>query len=102
MCVCVCVCVCVWAHAQSCLTLCDPMGGSPPGFSIHGISQARILEWVPFPPPGDKVISLIFNFLGKFYIHSDYDSSKHPHTCAMFVYTHTVLDKHTLSYLRAF
>ena len=32
--------------AQSCLTLCDPMDCSPPGFSVHGILQARILEWV--------------------------------------------------------
>ena len=31
---------------QSCLTLCDPMDCSPPGFSVHGIHQARILEWV--------------------------------------------------------
>ena len=30
---------------QSCLTLCDPIGGSPPGFSVHGIFQARVLEW---------------------------------------------------------
>ena len=29
-----------------CLTLCDPMGCSPPGSSVHGISQARIMEWV--------------------------------------------------------
>ena len=32
--------------AQSCPTLCDPMDCSPPGSSIHGILQARILEWV--------------------------------------------------------
>ena len=32
--------------AQSCPTLCDPMDCSPPGFSVRGISQARILEWV--------------------------------------------------------
>ena len=32
--------------AQSCLTLCDPVDCSPPGSSIHGILQARILEWV--------------------------------------------------------
>ena len=32
--------------AQLCLTLCNPLDYSPPGFSIHGISQARILEWV--------------------------------------------------------
>ena len=31
---------------QSCLTLCDPMECSPPGFSVHGILQARTLEWV--------------------------------------------------------
>ena len=30
---------------QSCLTLCNPMDYSLPGSSIHGISQARILEW---------------------------------------------------------
>ena len=31
---------------QSCLTLCDPIDGSPPGSSVLGIVQARILEWV--------------------------------------------------------
>ena len=31
---------------QLCATLCDPMDGSPPGFSVHGILQARTLEWV--------------------------------------------------------
>ena len=31
---------------QLCLTLCTPMDCSPPGSSVHGISQARILEWV--------------------------------------------------------
>ena len=30
---------------QSCSTLCDPMDCSPPGSSVHGILQARILEW---------------------------------------------------------
>ena len=30
---------------QSCLTLCDPIDGSPPGPSVHGIFQARVLEW---------------------------------------------------------
>ena len=32
--------------SQSCLTLCDPMNCCPPGSSVHGILQARILEWV--------------------------------------------------------
>ena len=31
---------------QSCLTLCDPINGSPLGSSVPGILQARILEWV--------------------------------------------------------
>ena len=68
--VCVCVCVCVYSYiylnhfavqqkltlyinyesesevAQSCPTLCDPMDYSLPGSSVHGIFQARILEWV--------------------------------------------------------
>ena len=31
---------------QSCLTLCDPIGGSPPGCPVPGILQARTLAWV--------------------------------------------------------
>ena len=38
--------VCVWLVAQSCLTLCDPMDCNLPASSVHGISQARILEWI--------------------------------------------------------
>ena len=34
---------------QLCPTPCDPMDCSPPGFSVHGILQARILEWVAIP-----------------------------------------------------
>ena len=88
MCVCMCVyvymCVCLYVHvcvymcvcvytvhtdihtmehrcclvAESCLTLCIPMDCIPPGSSVHGISQARILEWVTIffsrdlPDPG--------------------------------------------------
>ena len=36
----------VSATAQSCLTLCDPIDCNLPGSSVHGIFQARILEWV--------------------------------------------------------
>ena len=35
--------------AQWCPTLCDPMGYSLPGSSVHGILQARTLEWVAMP-----------------------------------------------------
>ena len=44
----VCVCVCVLV-AQSCLTLCDSTDCSSPGFSVRGILQARIVEWVAIP-----------------------------------------------------
>ena len=33
--------------------LCDSVHCSPPGFSVHEILQARILEWFPFPVPED-------------------------------------------------
>ena len=44
--------ICIYMYAaaaakslQSCPTLCDPIDGSPPGSSIHGIFQGRVLEW---------------------------------------------------------
>ena len=41
------LCTCVHAKSlQSCPTLCDPMDCSPPGSSVHGILQTKILEWV--------------------------------------------------------
>ena len=59
---------------QLCPTLCEPMDYSPPGSSVHGILQARILEWVLYPPPGDlpdpgiKPMSLISPALvGRFF-----------------------------------
>ena len=64
--------------AQSCPTLSDPIGCSLPGSSVHGILQARILEWVTIsfsrdPDPGFKSkspalqsISLLSEPPGKF------------------------------------
>ena len=54
---------------QSCPTLCDPMGCSPPGSSVQGIRQARILEEVAISssrvssPPRDKPNSLMLPVL---------------------------------------
>ena len=42
----ICVCTSESEAAQSCPTLCDPVDYSPPGSSIHGILQARMLKWV--------------------------------------------------------
>ena len=39
--------------AKLCLTLCDPTDCSPPDSSVHGILQARVLEWLACPPPDD-------------------------------------------------
>ena len=53
------VCVCA-KLLQSCLTLCNSVGRSLPGSSVHGILQARIVEWVAMPfsrrssPPRDR------------------------------------------------
>ena len=45
---------CVHAHLlQLCLTLRNPMDYNPSGSSVHGILQARILEWIAKTPPGD-------------------------------------------------
>ena len=41
-----CLAVAAAKSLQSCLTLCDPIDGSPPGFPIPGILQARTPEWV--------------------------------------------------------
>ena len=48
-CVCVCVRVCVHVCVLvtlSCTTVCDPVDYNPPGSSVHGVLQARILEWI--------------------------------------------------------
>ena len=59
---------------QSCPTLCDPLDCSPPGASVHGIFQARILEWVAMPSsrgssqPGIEPVSLMSpTFSGGFF-----------------------------------
>ena len=71
--------------AQSCPTLFNPMDCSLPGSSVHGICQARVLEWVaiafshPYTTTGKtialtgwtfvgKVMSLLFNMLSRFLI----------------------------------
>ena len=47
-------CACVHAKSfHSCLTLCNTVDCSPPGSSVHGILQEKILEWVAIPFSGD-------------------------------------------------
>ena len=64
-------CVCLCFVVQSCPTLCHPMECSPPGSSVHGILQARILEWVAVPfsrgssQPRDR--GWVFCIAGRFF-----------------------------------
>ena len=52
---------------QTCPILCDPMDCSPPGSSVHGILQARILEWVAMPSsqPRDRSCVSYVSFIGR-------------------------------------
>ena len=69
---------CVWAKLlQSCPILCNPMDSSLPGFSVHGIPQARILEWVVVPssrgssrPRDQTCVSCVSALAGRFFITS--------------------------------
>ena len=72
-----CVCVYIYAAAtaaakslQSCLTLCDPIDGSPPGSPIPGILQARTLEWVAISlhTTSSSSIHLSIKHLGCFHV----------------------------------
>ena len=56
--------------AQSCTTLSDPMDCSPPGSSIHGIFQARVLEWgaIALRVPIKTMISLNTRMFFTFFI----------------------------------
>ena len=70
-CVCVCVCVCVLV-VQSYSTLCESIDYNLPGSSVHGILQARILEWVAMPfsrgssQPRDR--TQVSHIAGRFFI----------------------------------
>ena len=59
--------------AQSCSTLCDTMDCSPPGSSVHGILQARILQWVAISfsrgPSQPRNQTLVLSNFQKFKIH---------------------------------
>ena len=54
---------------QSCLTLCDPMDFNLPGSSVHGILQARMLEWVTISFSNTVCSCLFLKFLWIEYMH---------------------------------
>ena len=70
------VCACMHAKLlQSCLTLCDPMNCNSPGFSVHGIFQASILESVSMPSfrgssrPRDQTHSSCVSCIGRHFLY---------------------------------
>ena len=77
---------CVSAYPQSCPTLCNPLGCSPPGYLVHGIFQARILEWVAIPSPGDlpdpgvKPVSPVTPALQVYCLPAEPQGKPHTHT----------------------
>ena len=81
--VCVCVCARVRTCARLCPTLGNPMDYSPPGSPVHGIFQARILEWVTVPFsrgsswPRDWICISCASWIGRwiFYHHASWEAS---------------------------
>ena len=75
------MCVCVRARTRvlSCIQLCYPMDCSPPGSSVHGIFQARILEWLAISysralsDPGSEPMPLVSPAVaGRFFTTDDH------------------------------
>ena len=72
---------------QSCLTLCAPLDWNLLGSSVHGILQARILEWTATPPAGDlpnpgiKPTSRVSCTAGGFFTHLAIGESIYPLLC---------------------
>ena len=89
--------------AQLCPTLCNPTDCSPPGSSVHGILQVRILEWVAIPfsrgssqPMYSNPLLILFVFLLLRYkstLHFSY-----AYQIYIYIYTHT----HTHTYIHTY
>ena len=102
MCVCVCVSICC---AQSCPTLCDPMGYNLPGSSVYGIFQARIWSGLTFPTlenlpdQGIKLMSLVSpDLAGGFFTT---EPSGKPICVLSYIYIHAHTHSHMVSSLMA-
>ena len=84
------LCVCVCVSAQLCPTLCDPMVCSLPCSSVHGIFQARILEWIAFSTPQGEDVAYVScigrQILYPHHLGSPNLSSTHPITLLLHLY----------------
>ena len=90
---------CCLSVIKSCPTLCDPMDCSPPGSSVHGISQARILKWVAISFsrgsswPKIKPISLALASLSLSHHLSDLDAVYFSYLVALAMTSSTLLNR---------
>ena len=95
--------VCVHAKLlESFLTPCDTMDCSTPGSSVHGILQARMLEWVAnpwgFPNPGIKPVSLMSPALaGEFFTTSATWEAQFICIFYIYIYDYAVLSRSVVS-----
>ena len=85
--------------AQLCPTLCDSMDCSPPGSSVRGISEARVLEWVAvYSSPGDPQNQ--GSNLGLLHCRQLlYCLSHHGNPVCVYIYTHTHIHIHIHIYI---
>ena len=81
-------------HAQSCPTVCDPMGSSPPGSSVHGIFKVGILEWVAISSssrgpsqPRDRTCIFSVSCIGRQTLHHCATSEAHINASLLFFQT---------------
>ena len=87
---------------QLCLTLCDPMDCSLPGSSVHGIFQARILEWVAMPfskgssPPRDQTHFSQVSWLGRQFLYSGATWEAHLILMLMYLLNNLDCDKNSI------
>ena len=82
--------------AQSCLTLSDPVDCSLPGSSIHGIFQARVLEWGAIAFSSFPNLWLLINSRNFSHLYSSFTDTSSSHTCThTHMYTHTQIHAHT-------
>ena len=54
--------------AQSCLTLCDPMACSLPGFSVHGTSRQEYWSGLPLPSPAHTLVLTYLDIYTRFFL----------------------------------
>ena len=87
-------CSCCYSVPKSCLTLCDSVDCSPPGSSVHGIPQARILEWVAMPSSKGSSLTQGLNLRLLCLLYWQVDSLPLSHQGSLRIYIHMFIHIH--------